>query len=222
MYGPLATITLKGQKLYLRPFKGSDVQAIVRGFNSLAVRKWMASGPVYQTEAQELDWVRSSASVSDAYFWAICLEPDGEAIGSTNLGRVDLRIGSAVSGIVIWRPDLHGQGIATRAHLARTLFAAKFLRLATIHSSARAPNVASRRALERVGYVKVGFRPRDWLWDYGWCDSVLLSWTNPLRWREVWGSDFRALPALFKNDLLAGRARAIKALKLAERCVRFE
>ena len=71
--------------------------------------------------------------------------------------------------------------MASRAHVMRTGFAFNTRNVWTINSTVREPNVASRSALERVGYVVTGRIPRNCFRNGAYHDTLTLTCFNPER-----------------------------------------
>lgn len=177
MYGVNMYVAFDGLGVKLRPFSKGDLPVLVRYFSSMKVHMY-TQGLFAQTEESEEEWYERTRKDERSCTWAI--QPDGseEPIGITSLHGIDL-FGSASSGIIIWNVDWWGKGIATRAHLGRTLFAADYLNRLTIKSSVRADNAASFRALTRVGYNLTGLEPRTSYRAGRYIDTKLLCWIHP-------------------------------------------
>ena len=139
---------------------------------------------------------------------------DDIPIGVTALHKIDNHINSCVSGIIIWDSAWWGKGIASAAHLGRTLFAADYLNRFTIKSQARVENTASCKALERVGYSLYCTVPLSARRAGRWLDTNQYIWINP-----------DMLPILFPagvpDQYSPGIERAREALFTARQAVEF-
>lgn len=139
MYGIRMTVSHKGLTVNLRPFSREDVPVLVEHFSSMKTHLY-TGGLFGQTLENELEWYEKNQSDPDSCVWAI--QPDGsdQAIGVTSLHQINDRGSSCSSGIIIWRHDWWGKGVASAAHLGRTLFAADYLNRYIIRSSVRTMN----------------------------------------------------------------------------------
>ncbi len=213
MYGMNMIVSHKGLTVHLRPFCKEDISELVKYFSSMKTHM-NTMGLFGQTLENELEWYEKNLKDQDSCIWAI--QPDGsdQAIGVTGLHHINDRMNSCSSGIIIWRQDWWGKGVASAAHLARTLFAADYLNRSIIRSSVRTQNPGSFKALERVGYTVWGTEPRS-TWRGGkWLDTYHLTWLHPERLGALY-------PEGLPKKYLAGVKRASRALELARREVIF-
>jgi RimJ/RimL family protein N-acetyltransferase len=105
--------------------------------------------------------------------WAI--EHDSEFVGLTGLDAPDLGRGLARMFIVIGRADLWGRGLGSA--VLREVLRVSFheLGLRKVVADILAPNLASLRIHEKIGFVTEGRLRRD-AWREGrWVDRVLVS-----------------------------------------------
>ncbi len=214
MYGNPMRIMLDRVPILLRPFEEKDIPGALLGMSKLSVRKWTA-GIDAPSVATEREWFDDLGKRKGTYGWAIVPEGVEVAVGSTSLNGIDPRSNTAKSGIIVWEPSFWGKGIATRAHLARTLFASDWLNLRTIISEVRVPNEASLKALLRVGYAVTGKHFRDYFVEGRYWDTYVLTWTNPKFVQELWEKD--PIP----TDIQDAITRAEEALERARRCVEY-
>lgn len=177
MYGVRIRIEYDGFGVNLRPFAKTDLPSLVKHFDSMKVHMY-TMGLFAQTLENEEEWYEKNRKDKDSCVWAI--QPDGSdvAVGTTAIHDMTI-FGSCISGIIIWDTTWWSKGVATRAHLGRTLFAADYLNRLTIKSSVRADNSASFRALTRVGYHETGLEPRTSFRAGRYLDTKLLCWIHP-------------------------------------------
>ena len=207
MYGPSLRIEYDGLGVTLVPAKLEWASHYAKMMSSLKVNMWTTM--LYGcTESGELEWLEKQAKDPKGVAWAIV--PDGceLPVGNTGLHNIDAVTGSCTSGIIIFDTVWWGRGIASRAHLIRTWFAAEMLNRLTIHSHVRDQNEASRKALERVGYTVTGVIPRDAYRNGVYLDTLNLTWMHPRRVHELYPN---GLPVEYR----AGVARAEIALEKA-------
>ncbi len=195
----------------LRPACKEDMKELVKYFSSMKIHLF-TTGMFAQTLENEEEWYDKVRQDKDGCEWLI--QPDGydKPIGVTGLGSINSKENSCVSGIIIWDPNWWKKGVASAAHLGRTLFAADYLNRMVIRSCVRSENEASRRALQRVGYTVWGTEPVD---DYRagrWLDTDHLIWFHPEKYQFFYPS---GLPEKYAE----GVKKAKIALELARGCV---
>lgn len=180
MYGPTIKISTDKITITLRAFTKDDIAFLVPGFSSLAVQMY-TNGLFAQVYENEVEWYEKTRKSPDIVSWALVPEGLNRPIGVTALHGIQSFDGGCVSGIIIWEKDWWGKGVASSAHLVRTLFAADFLNRSIIRSTVRTENPGSFKALKRVGYTIWGTEPRS-VWKNGqWFDTHHLIWFHPDR-----------------------------------------
>jgi RimJ/RimL family protein N-acetyltransferase len=99
---------------------------------------------------------------------------DGDHIGFTNINQINWRHRVGITGTIIGRRDLWGQGYATDAIRARTRYAFERLGLRLLLCEVILGNAASLRAVQKAGYREVGRIPGRY-WKRGaYRDSIQL------------------------------------------------
>lgn len=213
MFGVTMLVRYKSQEVTLRAFSKNDLPVLVEHFSSMKVHM-MTKGMFAQTLENEQEWYDKRRSDPDCCLWAIQPKGSDVPVGISGLHDLTDRRNSCVSGIIIWDPAWWGKGVASAAHLARTMFAADFLNRLTIKSTVRTANVASRKAVEKVGYTVWGEEPTADYRGGKWMDSYHLKWIRP-----------DAVSILFPSGLpdkyTAGVERAKMALEIARNSVKF-
>lgn len=212
MYGMKMSIEFDGLKVNLRPLARVDLPVLVRNFDSMSIHMY-TRGLFAQTLENEEEWYEKNRKDEKGCLWAI--QPDGsdEPVGITGLHEIDIH-GSCTTGIIIWDQNWWGKGVATRAHLGRTLFAADYLNRLTIKSSVRADNAASFKALTRVGYNLTGLEPRTSYRAGRYMDTKLLCWIHPEKTTQLFPE---GEPEAYKE----GIEKASVALLYARKVVTF-
>ncbi len=151
-------VDYKGLTLIMRAIREEDILELVKYFSSMSLHLY-TKGLFAQTPKNEFEWDEKNRKDPESCTWAIEPKDLGRAIGITSLHRINAYDNSCSSGIIIWDPEWWGQGVAGVAHIGRTYWAAYEHNRWTINSTVRTENVASRRALERVGYTVWGTEP---------------------------------------------------------------
>jgi|SRR5688572_22345190 len=209
MFGMNVRSEYKGFGVTLRPFSKADLPVLVEHFNSMKVHMY-TMGLFANTLENEEDWYEKVGKDLTSCSWAIVPDESKVPVGITGLRDIDI-YGSCVSGIVIWDPTWWGKGVATRSHLARTLFAADYLNRNTIKSSARVVNKGSVNALLRLGYYKIGVEPRTAYRAGKYLDTQMFCWINPERVNVLFPE---GLPKEYKDCVKKARVALDKARKV--------
>jgi RimJ/RimL family protein N-acetyltransferase len=133
------------------------------------------------TMDMERKWFEGVSTDPDRVHWTI--ELAGEPIGVTGIEAIDWHARTATTGIAIGVPAQWGRGVAGAVLRRRSQYAFERLNLAALYTEVYAPNEASRRALESVGYVQYGLRPYARFQDGVYHDA----WLGVLT-REAWSA----------------------------------
>lgn len=166
MLGPL----LVGSRVTLAPTAVEHLPNFCRWFADPAVNGYTLrfSPP---SQGQEEEWYDRIARSEKDVTWAI-LHQDAH-IGVTGLHEIHWQSRHASSGIIIGAQEYWGRGLATEAMHLRTGFAFDELGLEKVITGVFIENVASRRALERVGYRQAGIHRRHYYRQGRWHDLWL-------------------------------------------------
>jgi RimJ/RimL family protein N-acetyltransferase len=164
---------LRTERLVLRPPRLSDLEPLHRVFSDpRAKRYWdrAAHGDIALTE-RFLRWMmRGDATQQCEYV----LEFDGVCVGKAGVwGRPEVGF--------ILTPELWGQGLvveALQAILPRAF--AQWPDCAYLTAEADARNAGSIRVLEKLGFARVAYGEKDFLYDgHEWCDTVYHRLSRP-------------------------------------------
>ncbi len=214
MFGPTISINLDGLKITLRPPRKDEMERSATLVSSYRVIRYlgMIQGSVKEDEEY---WFKNIREQNDAITWAIEPQDGSSLIGYTSLHHINDKGLSCSSGIMIADQNWWRKGVAYRAHILRTWYAANVLNRNTIRSQVNADNVGSWKALQKVGYTVTGrfYKTEFTLGEYQ--DQLVLTWINPER-----------LNILFPNnnipsELLTGIERAKETLSIARKLVQF-
>ena len=152
--GPIET-----ERLVLRPFRESDLDAVLAMQSSPEVARYLYWGP--RTEAEALEALGKKIA-------ARAIHADGDAL---SLAGVLKTTGALVADVVLWLaseqhrlgeigyivpPEHRGRGYATEATSPLLHIAFKDLGLHRVIGRVEARNVGSARVLEKAGYCLEG------------------------------------------------------------------
>lgn len=177
MYGTTMAGTRNGVSILMRAVEESEMDELTtKAISSLQVMRYSNVPHLSHTVGDERAWLKRASEDQNAYYWGI--EYEGELVGTTAVHKVHT-MKPPTTGIVIWKKEVHGRGIASLAHRLRTMFIADFLGIRQVQSHVRAKNIASRMALEGVGYQVWGSEPQSVLVAGEYLDTLHLAWFNP-------------------------------------------
>ncbi len=213
MFGINMLVKTERINVYLRPGTKEDLPELVKHFSSMRIHLY-TQGLFGQTIENEQEWYEKTRKADESCVWLIQPVDSKVSIGVTSLHKINSWDGSCTSGIIIWDPSWWGKGIASAAHLARTLFAADYLNKYSICSSVREDNEASRRALEKVGYTVWGTEPVDAYRTGKWLNTHQLKWFHPEKYQYYF-------PEGLPEKYTTGVERAKIALATARKVVEF-
>lgn len=176
MFGPKLRIEYDGLGVNLCPLKKEWMALFAEEMSSINTNANTMSISGYCLES-EIEWYETNRVSKNSINWAIL--PDGCdcPIGTTAITNIDY-FGGCKTGIVILDRKWWGKGVASRAHLMRTWYASEILNRITIHSEVLEGNIASSKALEKVGYVNTGRYLRNYR-KGGYSDVLTYSWLHP-------------------------------------------
>jgi RimJ/RimL family protein N-acetyltransferase len=162
--------TLPVGELTLRPWRESDVPAVVEAYQDAGIQRWHVQS---MTDAEATAWVESWPGRwrdETGAGWAIT---DGtDVLGQISLRRLHLYWGGGEFSYWV-RPAARGRGVAPRALQGLSSWAFGELglhRLELIHSI---QNPASCRVAEKAGFRAEGTRRGEGLHADGWHDMHL-------------------------------------------------
>ena len=175
----------EGEKVRLVPLDRVRHQGnYLRWMNDPEVTRWLGGerGPITRPEQEAWFEAKERRRADEITFALETLA--GDHIGTSSLMDIDRRNGRAVCGTLIGDREAWGKGYGTDAARVRNRYAFDSLGLRMLTSQVFAPNEASLRMLERVGFERYGRLPAS-TWIRGeWTDDVLLMLTRE-RWQAA-------------------------------------
>lgn len=147
-------MTLEDGEILLRPFTEEDVPAIAAACQDPEIPRWTRVPSPYSE-----DDARMFVRHADHQAFAIVDREGGELLGS--IGLVDLA--GSVGEIGYWiKREARGNGVATRALVLLSRWAASEGGLARVQLTTEPANVASQRVAEKAGFSREGVL-RSWI-----------------------------------------------------------
>jgi RimJ/RimL family protein N-acetyltransferase len=157
----------EGTKTRLVPLdKAKHLENAVQWMNDVDVTRFILAGDFPMSRMAEEAWFDEvmRGSEKNVHFAVETLE--GEHIGFSGLHRLDLRHGAAITGSLIGRKDLWGQGYGTDSAIVRARYCFETLGLRLMLSSCMEGNESSLRMQLKAGYEVCGRYPKRF-WVHG-------------------------------------------------------
>ncbi|UCH74260.1 MAG: GNAT family N-acetyltransferase [Rhodospirillales bacterium] len=155
--GAMAALPLETARLLLRPYREADTPYIVELLNDPVMADFLmvTPQPFVAFDARQLVKAAWRRLTTGRGFDLMIVSKDGERpLGGVGVGLHD-EGARAELGFWIGRGDW-GQGYATEAASRMIEFARDSLGVARITATAAAGNAASRRVLDKLGFVETG------------------------------------------------------------------
>ncbi len=179
MVGPKLYIKTKEVGVTLAPYKREYSELFADLESSLAVHEYTA-GPYGRTKEDEDELFEQIRKAPKSVSWVIIPDGQKDPVGYTAIHNIT-NDGSCSTEIQIMDQKWWGKGIATQAHLIRTWYAVNSLSRNIMSSSLAENNIASRKALESVGYFVTGKKLRNYFAHGVYSDGLQMYWLNPKR-----------------------------------------
>lgn len=160
----------------LRPPAETDAARFIAWFADTEVTRYLGTAFPLSLQGEE-EAIKRLGEAKDTVWWVI--EAEGRSIGATGIHRIDWINAHGTTGIVIGEKTTWRKGYGSEAMALRTEYAFRQLNLHKLNTEVFVDNEASRRALEKAGYRRVGIRReefwRDGKWHDHWLAEVLRS-----------------------------------------------
>lgn len=149
-------VFIEGDRVSLHVTEREDIEFLKRGVSRPAVRRYMRTFRLpFNEQRYEREIFDEYDSTGDAASFVV--RADGERVGSVQLAPIFHEREFANLGVWIL-PERQGNGYATEALKLLVEYGFSSLRLHRISAETLAPNTASQRVLERVGFRHEGTR----------------------------------------------------------------
>lgn len=147
-----------GKIVTLRAIEKEDIEKMRTQANDPWFESMVVGWNYPRSQKEQEEWYSNYKNSSNA-FRVIIESPDHVAVGLTGLLDIDWKNGSAdTAGMRIFSKDCRGKGFATDAYMALFRYAFEELRLNRINGSVLVHNVASIKAMTKVGFFQEGVR----------------------------------------------------------------
>lgn len=193
-FGSIIQIKDGELNIELAPFSREDsLEFIKPGLQQSSVTKYLGiTGATVQDD--QLEWYDRIRKDDSRIIWGIWLIEGGKRklIGNSVLFDIKRKhIHRATSGSLITSKEYWGKGIASACHKARTWYAFRHLGFHCIGSEVLQGNIASRKALEKSGYIFTHTYRNEKFVDGKLRHIDRLECINPIEalWSQWWGED---------------------------------
>ena len=171
---PVPVPTLVSARLCLRPYRGTDVDAVFALYSDPAVMRYWSFPPWTAVPEAEAYLARAAAHAASgsALPWAIADRADDRLIGTATLHSLRLDQGRAEIGYAL-ASERQGRGLASEALRLALDHAFGALGLRRVEADVDPRNTASCRLLEALGFAREGLLRDRWQVAGETCDSAL-------------------------------------------------
>ena len=217
-FGPIMQLKAGELSIELAPINRDDLgEFVAPGMQQASITKYLGrrNAPVFEDEQEWFDRTRKE---ENSIVWGIYVheKESRRLIGNTALTHIEHDpLLQSTSGSMIFRKEYWGKGIASSIHRARTWYAFEQLGHIRIKSAVIQGNIASKKALEKVGYEHIYTERNTAFIDGRLRHQDNLAVINPSDrpWLQWWGDDTPSASAL------AARQRALEAMEWASKNV---
>lgn len=142
---------IEGKKIYLRPFKESDLELVEFGKNNSDVRETLflfAPVTTEQVKNEMTAWTTSK----EIMLFTICREDDDEPVGQTALVRIDYVSRAAVFYLAIYDPGFWSKGYGGEATRLMLQYSFEILNLNRVQLHVCCENPNAVKAYKKAGF----------------------------------------------------------------------
>ena len=146
---------IQGKMVTLRPITDADTDLIVAWRNSPAVRNNFIFREEFTPEMHR-HWLATKVATGEVVQYIVEITATGQPIGSVYYRDIDHKNHSAECGIFLGAEGSRGHGYGFDAWHAFVPFGFEYLKLHRIYARILEKNIASRRTIEKNGFVEEG------------------------------------------------------------------
>lgn len=165
MTSTFPNVSISTERLVLRPFEESDIEAFAEMMNDELVTAW-TSVPHPYTEADARAWITELAPAERAEGRGIVFAVDEfltqRLVGTVHLRNTDWRVRSTEIAYVI-APWARGEGYASEAALATAQWVFQDRGFERLELRTAADNTASQQVAQKIGCISEGVLRGAWI-----------------------------------------------------------
>lgn len=165
--------TLETPRLVLRQIVAEDLQSLFRMQSDPEVVRYFGRPPDPSPEEtkKRVDTIMTGVREGTSIRWALTLRDSGKFIGSGGFWKWDKGHRWAEIGYEL-APAQWGKGLMPEAIAAMLRFGFERMELHRVEANLDPANVASRRVLEKLGFVREGVKRENWFYDGKFTDTA--------------------------------------------------
>ncbi|MGW0083389.1 GNAT family N-acetyltransferase [Streptomyces sp. NPDC003393] len=165
MTSTFPNVSISTERLVLRPFEESDIEAFAEMMNDELVTAW-TSVPHPYTEADARAWITELAPAEREEGRGIVFAVDEfltqRLVGTVHLRNTDWRVRSTEIAYVV-APWARGEGYASEAALATAQWVFQDRRFERLELRTAAGNTASQQVAQKIGCISEGVLRGAWM-----------------------------------------------------------
>jgi RimJ/RimL family protein N-acetyltransferase len=166
---------LRGKHVTLRGLEVEDAVEILRHFNDLEVRRFLATSH-YIAKEEEEQWIRTTWEArrkGEAHIFGIELNEPRQLVGTCGLHNISAIHRATELGIAIWNKQYWGKGLGTEALILLLHYGFNILNLHSVYLTVIEDNVRAQRTYLSAGFKSAG-RHRQAVYQDGTYKDLLL------------------------------------------------
>lgn len=167
---------LETERLVLRAFQEHDAEDMFRIYSDKEAMRFWGSPPMTAIDEarQKIDRILDDFRAHQGIRWAFSLKGQQRMIGSGGFWRLMKQHKRAEIGYEL-APEYWGQGLVPEAFTAILTFGFEQLGLHSVEAQIDPANHASRRVLEKLGFVQEGYFRENYCVDGRFTDTAVFS-----------------------------------------------
>jgi len=167
---------LETERLILREIVPADAEDLFRIYTDPQVMRYWGSAPLRSIDQarQKIQGIIDAFRASEGIRWAFTLKGDDQLIGSGGHWRLLKQHRRSEIGYEL-APEYWGQGLVTEAFGAILRFGFEQMGLHSVEAQIEPHNQASRRVLEKLGFVQEAYFRENYFFDGEFTDTAVFS-----------------------------------------------
>lgn len=173
--------TLAGKRILLREMVEADAHAILKMRSNVEVMRYLDREPAKSLE-DALEYIKKiqfGISSNSGITWAIADAETDLLVGTIGFWRIDVEHYRGEIGYML-QPEHQGKGLMQEAMELALDYAFTQLKLHSIEANVNPDNLASKKILERNGFVQEAYFRENYFYNNRFIDSAIYSLISPL------------------------------------------
>jgi len=170
----MAVTEVRGEHIYLRPFKMDDKDIVLAAVNDLSTAKFTGNHETFFTMEQVEGYIQSNIEGEGRFAWIIA-SLDDTIVGEVVVNQMDEDNRSASIRIALFGEQYFGKGYGTEAMRLATGYSFEHANLHRLDLEVFDFNARALRVYEKVGFKLEGTRRDALLWEGEYYDAHIMS-----------------------------------------------